>query len=830
MRKINLLLATISAIVIASNIKLSAESVNSQAPNSREKTSTKQIAPNPVWIGGGLLILGVGFCGINYFCRTRRRPIRFGVASTISATASQAQRAEFDRRHREEYQPVQDPDCQSVEEITSTSMANPVSNLAVDSNDRPANPPPSEVKGTSTDKHQTLIDRLIDMILKGQIRCQEQIYQILIADVEVGMGEIFERCLSNHLSSIQSHLTSLKNSGQLFQSENPELKQARLQREQSALQDIDKQWKRWQQYNQAGEAIATAVQQIINAPTGDRFIAFLRAIDPNQQQAFSFSQLQQLAQALKSAGECSDDEELNREIQPLATGINHGLTSCRQLEGHLVRWIYEASSQQELKTRDFKPADRKKQSSFGFRLEDDSQEESESDSYSTEQNSEAISQQVLEPSDPHSAGRDPWAMWAKQLTSPLPQQLFATLAVDGSIDKMVSHHLNVGLSPWVELAVVLQCLQSSLVAWFEQQLYDALWATTASSATFLTMASILCQLSNACQQAVSIDTKQRELLAKGCFQIALQGLRMFARKSYFPLYGGVFALFGDNYLRFAIDYLDAPLRQAEGTQEKARILTLLGYSQRILGQYESARSFHQEALEIAQQDSDRPCEIANFNHLSRIEVAQKNYDRAINYSQRALILAREAGDSLGEANALATLGYGEVLSAQQLERIEPEVYERVIIYLQQGLNLSEKLGDSQSQVQCSNSLGIAHVIAGYPQAALPELKKGEKAVQLLGDRYLQGLNFVYQAEAYYSLQDQKGAIYYACLGMYILEQIAAREWQQSADLLIILQGQVGVETFQQLLAQLRAEIISVIGVDGYDHFPHLIEENRGSTL
>jgi tetratricopeptide (TPR) repeat protein len=645
----------------------------------------------------------------------------------------------------------------------------------MDSNDRPADLP------TLQDRYLEVIDRITDTILKGKIRSQEQIYQMLVADVQLGTGEIFERCLSDRLNAVQADLDNLKNPGQLFQRESPEIKQARFQRTQRALREIEKQWERWQQQNRVQGAIATAVRQVTNASESDRFTALLRAIDPNQQQVFSLSQLQQLAQALKSVGESGGDEELNREMQALGTGLDRSLASCQQLEGHLVRWIYEASSRQEL--------------GFG---------------------------------DAASGGRNPWAMWAKQVTSPLPQLLFATLAGDGSVVEAIARQPNLGLSAWVELAVVLQSLQGGLVAWFEQQPYNSQWGTAASSSTFLAFTSIWCQLSAGCQQAVAINSTNREVLAKGCFQVALQILRTFARRSYFPLYGGVFALLGDNYLRDTLNYLDAPLRQAEGTQEKARILTLLGYSQRVVGQYESARSFHQEALEIAQRDGDRPCEIANFNHLSRIEVAQKNYDRAINYSQRALILAREAGDKLGEANALATLGYSEVFSAQQLERMEPEVYERAIAYLQQGLNLSERLGDAQSQVLCSNSLGIAHVVAGDPQAALPELKKGAKAVQVLGDRYLQGLNFTYQAEAYYSLQDQKAAIYYACLGMYILEQIAASEWHQPAGLLTILQGQMGVEAFQQLLAQLRAEIIPTIGVDGYDHLPQLLEEGRST--
>jgi len=64
--------------------------------------------------------------------------------------------------------------------------------------------------------------------------------------------------------------------------------------------------------------------------------------------------------------------------------------------------------------------------------------------------------------------------------------------------------------------------------------------------------------------------------------------------------------------------------------------------------------------------------------------------------------------------------------------------------------------------------------------------------------------------------------------MYLLNQIASHEWRKPAGLLTILQGQIGVEAFQSLLQQHRAKIISVIGVDGYDYIPQLLEEYRQS--
>ena len=93
----------------------------------------------------------------------------------------------------------------------------------------------------------------------------------------------------------------------------------------------------------------------------------------------------------------------------------------------------------------------------------------------------------------------------------------------------------------------------------------------------------------------------------------MQILRSFAQQKYFPLYGGIFASFSGDSLRSALNYLDEPLRTVEGTQEKARILTLLGYSLRALGQLEVAKAFQEQALEIARAAGDRACEIANLN-------------------------------------------------------------------------------------------------------------------------------------------------------------------------------------------------------------------------
>lgn len=653
-------------------------------------------------------------------------------------------------------------------------------------NSETASPKPTFKSISLSDRYQSLIENIVATALKGQIRSKEYIYQSLVQNITTGTGEVFEGCLGERLKVTQSELNNLTDSQRLFQKETPELQKARLTRTLKALQSIQGEWERFEKHNRTQAAIKTAVQKIIAAPKNARLTVLLEIIDLNQNQVFNLSQLQQLARDLKAEGETIAVTDLKQEIQQLATGITRGIESSQELETYLVHWIYESTASRQL---------------------------------------------GLEHSPQR--GQDPWALWAQKVSSPLPRILFDTLAKGLSVKELVAHQSYVDLRDWVEIAVLLQNLQAGLVAWFEKQPFDSKWGTAASISTFLSFAVVWCQLSNGFDYAASIDLGKREQLAKACFQMLLQILRAFAHQPYFPLYGGVFALFGGDYLRDTLNYLGTPLRQVERTQEKARVLTLLGYSQRILGNYSQSQSFHQQALEISRHAEDRSCEIANLNHLGCICVAQKNYSEAINYSQRALILSRQAGERVGEAYALATLGYGEVFSARQVERIEPDVYQRAIEYLKQGLKLSERLSEDpfsngfvarHSQTLCYNSLGIAYLALEKPQTAIEYLEKGTAAALLSGDRYLQGLNFMYLAEAYYSLNNIEKVVCNSCLSMYILEQIAASEWRQSAGLLTIVRGQIGVNALRQLLAQYQASIIQVIGVDGFDYLPQLLDK------
>jgi len=458
-------------------------------------------------------------------------------------------------------------------------------------------------------------------------------------------------------------------------------------------------------------------------------------------------------------------EEAN--LSEFAAGIVDGLAAWQKLEPDLVSWIYEAG-----------------QSNLGF--------------------GETVET------------KGPWFVYSQKVNSPLVKQLFNTLAFNQSLVDFAAKQNNIEASAWVELAIVLQFLQRGLVQFFDRRIYNAKLGAKLSIATFLTFAVIWSQLASGLNRFATS-------YADGCFKITLQILRIFSQREYFPLYGGIFASFSGEYLKETINYLDEPLRRGEGTLEKARILTILGYSFKARGIYEKAIEFHQQALEIARVAKDSACEIANLNHLSRTYSALKNYTEAINYSQRALILSRQYGDSLGQVNALTNLGYSEVLQAKEIENIEPEIYERSIEYLQQGLALAEKLNDGQSKALCYSSLGIAYIFLERPQAAIKSLKSGLESARFSGDLYLQGINLTYLAEAYYLSNSLGEAILNGCLAMYLLEQIGAKEWRQSAGLIAVIKGKQA-DNFEKILQKIRPEIIAAIGVDGYDYLPELLEK------
>jgi tetratricopeptide (TPR) repeat protein len=618
------------------------------------------------------------------------------------------------------------------------------------------------------DSYSALIDAIVNATLKGEIQSESQVRDYLERDIEVGSEAEFAQVLGDRVTTTKAQADD----------NSDELKQAKAIRSLRALKLLQNEWSRYQSDRAAQGAIITATQTILSATSEQKLWTWIRATDLNQVPGLSTDELKQLGRSLtqfSTAGATNSEIDSAQVLEQLARGTTKGLEASRILEGHLFEWMYATQGMR------------------GF----------EADIPET---------------------RGPWKLWSEKSQSTVLKQLFQTLATAQSVADW-SKQYPFDTTDFVEVAIAFRTVQKRLIHWFEQQPYDSKVGTQAAISTFLTFAVVWSQLAQGMAEA------GRSILQQGCFQLVLQILRGFATRPYFPFYGGVLALLSGEQLQGALTYLDEPLRQVENTQAKARILTLLGYSYRSVGQYERALEFHQQALELAQagEEPDQPCAIANLNHLSRIHFALKDYSEGLRCSQQALVISRSTGDSLGRAHALTNVGYGEVLAARSTEQMEPEVYEMPIDWLQQGLRLSESLGDRQCQSLCNNSLGIAYVTLGQFQTAIPFLLKGEELARESGDFYLQGLNCTYLAEVFYGLEDYTKAACVAAYGMYFLDQVRSREWRQAAGLLRVLQGKMGQTELWEAIASRRSQMIAVIGVDGYDYLPKLLEQYNSDS-
>jgi tetratricopeptide (TPR) repeat protein len=628
--------------------------------------------------------------------------------------------------------------------------------------DAGSNSNPNAQTQTLRERYLQTIEDIATRILTGkQIISKEYIYQILVENIELGTSELFEGCLSETVQGIDREIAN----------QPDEVKRSKLGHKLKALTWIQTALGTLQDERQAVAAVDATIDRVVTAEPNERLNVLLQALDPNQERRLDRAQIQLTIKSLQSVANSKLQPADFEQLKQLALGLDRGLKALPTLEPHLVSWIYESGQQ----------------IGFGGATEN-----------------------------------GPWSLWAKQVANPLIKSLFTTIGRQQSVADLAADRGSGDEGEWTELAIVLQSIQTALVTWFDAQMYDRVWGQRMAFSTLISFAAIWSELANGIGRATGINSSHREAIAKACFQVTLQILRTAAQRPNFPLYGGIFAAFSGETLRDTLSYFDLPLKQVAGTQEKGRLLTILGYSQQALGQIERAIILHQEALEIANRAGDRPCEIANLNHLSRISIGQKDYQQAISYSQRALILARQTGDKLGEANALTNVGYSEVLAAHAIDLMDEEIYEQNISYLDRGLKLAETLDDKQSLALCYHSLGLAYVTIQQPEKAIEYLQLGTKAAQTVGDLYLQGLNLTYLAEAHHSLKKHKTAVFYSCLAMYQLHQIGAKEWRQGASLATVLQGQFGQEEFAAILTQYRPNLIPAIGVDGYDYLPQLL--------
>jgi tetratricopeptide (TPR) repeat protein/transcriptional regulator with XRE-family HTH domain len=139
------------------------------------------------------------------------------------------------------------------------------------------------------------------------------------------------------------------------------------------------------------------------------------------------------------------------------------------------------------------------------------------------------------------------------------------------------------------------------------------------------------------------------------------------------------------------------------------------------GHWDQSAALHQSALAAARQAGDRLGEADTLSTLGALQRETGRYPAAAATLARALALYRDIGDQPGQAYALNDLGFLRTLTGE---------YPAAIACYQQALVLVRGLDDRRGQACTLNGLGLVqHLTGDYPAAAASQ----QRALALFGD-------------------------------------------------------------------------------------------------
>ncbi|WP_287251579.1 MULTISPECIES: CHAT domain-containing tetratricopeptide repeat protein [unclassified Moorena] len=173
----------------------------------------------------------------------------------------------------------------------------------------------------------------------------------------------------------------------------------------------------------------------------------------------------------------------------------------------------------------------------------------------------------------------------------------------------------------------------------------------------------------------------------------------------------------------------------------------------------------QQALVIYKQIGDRLGEANSLNNLGNAYNHLGDYKKAIDYYQKSLAIAREIGHREGEAGSLTNLGN----AYQNLGD-----YKKAIDYYQQSIAIDRKISDRLGEASSLNNLGSAYDNLGDYKKAIDYHQQSLAIVREISDRLGEAYSLNNLGNAYYDLGDYKKAIDYHQQSIAIAREIGHR--------------------------------------------------------
>ncbi|MCZ8120525.1 MAG: tetratricopeptide repeat protein [Microcystis sp. LE18-22.4A] len=244
-----------------------------------------------------------------------------------------------------------------------------------------------------------------------------------------------------------------------------------------------------------------------------------------------------------------------------------------------------------------------------------------------------------------------------------------------------------------------------------------------------------------------------------------------------------------------------------GGYEQATTLHQLGRVAQELREWEQARSYYQQAIEIDIEYGDRYSQATTLHNLGIVAQELREWEQARSYYQQALEICIEYGDRYKQARTLHQLG----IVAQELRE-----WEQARSYYQQAIEIDIEYGDRYGQARTLHHLGrVAQELREWEQARSYYQQAIEIYIEY-GDRFSQastlhqlgmvaeGVGELSQAKSYYLQALQIWAEFNDSYSVqtYSLPSLVALYWQtQDEEILVGIASVfgVGVEEVRGLL-------------------------------
>jgi len=192
-----------------------------------------------------------------------------------------------------------------------------------------------------------------------------------------------------------------------------------------------------------------------------------------------------------------------------------------------------------------------------------------------------------------------------------------------------------------------------------------------------------------------------------------------------------------------IERLHQLTEQRKNLLASALDFTSTGVLYNNVGQYQKALEYYQKVLVIRQKMGNPKGEAAELSNIGTLYSNSGQYEKALEHYQQAVAISREINDRRGESAGVSNIGTVYNKLGQ---------YQKALNYYQQALTISKEIKDLMRESTDILNMGVLYQNLGNLDKALPLLEKSYRIRQeILGGKHpdtlisLNNLGTIYQA-------------------------------------------------------------------------------------